>query len=128
MKKKQPKQLIKYMVIGLLSNAAGYSTYLLLTHINVSPKAAMTTLYITIATLSFFGNKKITFSHSGKLIETGIRYITAQAMGYLINLFILVVFVDELGYNHKIVQAIAIITVACFLFITLKLFVFRRTV
>lgn len=87
----------------------------------------MTLLYITTAALSFFGNQKITFSYSGKLLGASIRYVTVQATGYLINLAILMVFVDQLGYNHKIVQAIAIFIVACYLFVSLKLFVFRRT-
>lgn len=128
MKKQQSRQIAKYIIIGLLSNAAGYSTYLLLTHFNLPPKTAMTLLYVTSAALSFFGNQKITFSYSGKLLGAGIRYFTVQTIGYLINLAILMVFVDKLGYNHKIIQAIAIFTVACYLFISLKLFVFRRAV
>lgn len=86
----------------------------------------MTLLYTITATLSFFGNQKITFSYSGKLLGASVRYVIAQATGYLINLAILMVFADHFGYNHKIVQAIAILIVACYLFISLKLFVFRR--
>lgn len=127
MKKQQSRQIARYIIIGLLSNAAGYSIYLFLTHFGLPPKIAMTLLYITTAALSFFGNQKITFSYSGKLLGASIRYVTVQATGYLINLAILMVFVDQLGYNHKIVQAIAIFIVACYLFVSLKLFVFRRT-
>lgn len=126
MKIQRTRQIAKYIIIGLLSNATGYGVYLLLTHFSLSPKIAMTLLYFTSATLSFFANKKITFSHSGQLVETGLRYVIVQLIGYAINLAILMVFVDQFGYNHKIVQSIAILTVACYLFISLKLFVFRR--
>lgn len=126
MKKQQSSQIAKYIIVGLLSNAAGYSTYLLLTHFSLPPKTAMTLLYITTAALSFLGNQRITFSYSGKLLGASIRYVTVQATGYLINLAILMVFVDQLGYNHRIVQAIAIFTVACYLYVSLKIFVFRR--
>ena len=128
MKIRHKRQLVKYLFVGVASNAAGYCTYLLLTHFELPPKVAMTLLYVTTAALSFFGNRKITFSYEGRLFGAGFRYIIAQSLGYLINLAILMVFVDQLGYNHRIVQAIAIITVAFYLFFSLKLFVFRRAI
>lgn len=121
-------QFVKYLIIGAASNAAGYCTYLLLTHFALPPKLAMTLLYATTATLSFFGNKSTTFSHEGRLFGAGVRYIIAQSVGYFINLAILMVFVDQLGYNHRIVQAAAIVIVAFYLFFSLKLFVFRRAI
>lgn len=127
MKYQQLHQLIKYICVGVISNAAGYATYLLLTHLGLSPKLAMTLLYITIAGFSFFGNKKITFMYDGHFWGAGMRYVVAHLIGYSINLAILVVFSDHLGYNHAIVQATAIIVIAMYLFISLKFFVFRRT-
>lgn len=126
MKYEQLKQLLTYACIGVASNAAGYGVYLLLTFGGLDPKLAMTLLYITIASISFFGNKKITFMYDGHLLGAGARYLIAHFFGYTINLVILMVFSDLLGYNHAIVQVFAIITVAMYLFITLKLFVFRR--
>lgn len=54
----------------------------------------------------------------------GVRYVIAHCIGYLLNLSILIVFVDELGYAHQWVQAIAIFVVAAFLFLAFKVFVF----
>ena len=122
----QLTQLIKYICIGAISNAAGYITYLFLTYLGLAPTVAMTLLYITIAGFSFFGNKQITFMYDGHLLGAGVRYLIAHFFGYSINLAILVIFAERFGYNHAIVQAAAIITVAVYLFITLKLFVFRR--
>lgn len=128
MRHQQLKQLIRYICVGTASNAAGYAAYLLLTYFGLSPKVAMTLLYITIAGLSFFGNQKITFMYDGKFLVAGTRYVIAHIIGYSINLAILVVFSDRLGYNHEIVQATAILTVAMYLFISLKFFVFRRAI
>jgi len=128
MKIQHKKQLIKYLLVGVASNAAGYCTYLLLTHLLLPPKIAMTLLYTLTAAVSFFGNKNITFSHEGNLFGAGFRYLLAQALGYLMNLVILMVFVDQFGYNHRVVQAIAIVVVAFYLFFSLKLFVFRRAI
>jgi len=54
----------------------------------------------------------------------GVRYVIAHCIGYLLNLSILIVFVDKLGYAHQWVQAIAIFVVAAFLFLAFKVFVF----
>ena len=128
MKHQQLKQLARYICVGAASNAAGYAAYLLLTYFGLLPKAAMTLLYITIAGFSFFGNQKITFMYDGKFLGAGVRYLIAHLIGYSLNLAILMVFSDHLGYNHQIVQAAAIISVAMYLFFSLKFFVFRRAI
>lgn len=120
------KQAVTYILIGGLSNAIGYTAYVLLTFAGLTPKTAMTLLYIIVASLNFFGNKKITFSYQGKTIGSGFRYLIAQLIGYLINLAILMVFSDILGYNHLFIQLGAVLTVAVFLFFSQKFFVFRR--
>lgn len=120
-------QLIKYGVIGLVTNSAGYLLYLFTTHMGVSPVVAMTLLYALGATIGFIGNRKLTFSYTGSVVGSGVRYILSHLAGYALNLAILVIFVDQLGYSHEIIQAIAILCVAAFLFVMFKVFVFRST-
>jgi putative flippase GtrA len=85
----------------------------------------MTMLYGVGAVIGYFGNRRLTFSYEGGALGSGIRYSLAYLVGYLINLAILVIFVNELGYAHQIVQAAAIFIVAVFLFAASKFFVFR---
>lgn len=119
------RQLGRYAMVGLFSNAIGYLIYLLLTSLGLTPKVAMTLLYATSATVSYFGNRRLTFSFAGGLISSGARYLIAHAAGYLLNFAILTVFVDRLGYAHQLVQGIAILIVAVFLFVSFKFFVFK---
>lgn len=121
---KSVRQLFRYACVGLLSNVAGYLVYLLLTYLDGTPKVTMTLLYGVGATVGFFGNRKITFEHQGGVIGAGVRYVVAHFIGYLLNLGILIVFVDKLGYAHQWVQAIAIFFVAALLFLAFKVFVF----
>lgn len=121
------KQLVRYAIVGVASNAAGYLVYLLITHLGMPPKAAMSSLYAVGATVGFFGNSALTFAYKGGIIGSGIRYLITHAVGYSMNLTILVIFVDLFGYPHQLVQAIAIFVVAAFLFIAFKYFVFRTT-
>lgn len=120
-------QLFRYAFVGLMSNAAGYLVYLVFTHMGVTPKLMMSLTYGVGAAIGFFGNRGLTFSYKGTMIGSGLRYLMVYVLGYLMNLSLLVVFVDKLGYPHQLVQAMAILVVASFLFAALRFYVFRTT-
>lgn len=117
-------QLVNYALVGIVSNFAGYMVYLLITCLGATPKITMTLLYGVGAAVGFWGNRKLTFAHKGSLVGAGVRYVMAHCLGYFINLAILIVMVDKLGYAHQLIQAIAILVVAAFLFLSFKFFVF----
>lgn len=117
-------QLFRYAIVGIANNVAGYMVYLLITYLGATPKISMTLLYTVGASIGFWGNRKLTFAHEGSVLGAGVRYLIAHCFGYCINLAILLIGVDQLGYAHQLVQAIAIFVVAAFLFITFKFFVF----
>ena len=119
-------QLIRYGLLGGATNLAVYFVYLLITHLGVEPKTAMTLIYGIGAVIGFIGNRKWTFVHSGNSSRAALRYVLAHLMGYFLNFLILFTFVDRLGYSHQWVQAAAIIIVAGFLFLLLKYFVFPQ--
>ena len=120
------KQLLRYAVVGIASNVAGYLAYLAVTAIGIGPKSAMTGLYALGALVSFLGNRRWTFAHRGSVSGSALRFAVAHVLGYLLNLAILVVFVDHLGFAHQAVQAVAIVVVALFLFTLFRTFVFPR--
>ena len=126
--RKSVTQLFRYGLVGIASNASGYMVYLLITHYGIQPKIAISFLYPIGAFIGFWGNRKLTFAHKGGLVGTGVRYCIAHGFGYCINLAILIMMVDNLGYPHQWVQAVAIFVVAAFLFLSFKLFVFRKPV
>ena len=120
------RQLIRYGLVGVLSNAAIYFIYLLITYLGVEPKTAMTSVYIIGASIGFIGNRKWTFDHCGHPSRAALRYAVAHLFGYVLNFLLLFTFVDRLGYPHQWVQAIAIIIVAGFLFVIFKYYVFQQ--
>lgn len=124
--RKSAIQLFRYGLVGVASNLSSYMIYLLITYLGASPKITMSLLYGVGAAVGFWGNRKFTFAHKGRFLGAGVRYIIAHCFGYFINLTILIVMVDHLGYPHQWVQAIAIFIVATFLFPTFKYFVFRN--
>ncbi len=119
-------QLVRFGLVSIMVNLVGYMVYLLITYVGGTPKITMTLIYAVAVTASFFGNRKLAFAHKGSFLGAGIRYVIAHCFGYCINLTILIVLVDKLGYAHQWAQASAILVVAAFLFLAFKFFVFRE--
>lgn len=118
------KQLFRYSLVGVVSNVVGYLIYLILTYMGGTPKLTMSLLYGIGATVGFFGNRSFTFAHQGSIVGAGWRYLISHCIGYLLNLSILILFVDKFGFAHQWVQGAAIFIVAVFLFLVFKVFVF----
>lgn len=116
---------LRFAIVGVISNGILFLAYLALTEIGMASKFAMTLLYVTGVIQGFIFNKKWTFSHEGHVTKTFTAYVLLYAIGYLINLAILVVFVDRLGMPHQLVQGAATLTLAGFFFLTQRFLIFR---
>jgi putative flippase GtrA len=120
------RQLVSYGLIGIVSNLLGYATYIVFTQFGGTPKLTMTALYVSAATISFVGNRKLTFRSQGRLGKTLLRFTAAHLCGYAVDFLMLYVFVDKLLFPHQLVQGVAIVLVAIFLFFAFKYFVFKE--
>lgn len=116
--------LFRYGVVGLTTNLLGYLVYLAVTGAGVPPKTTVSLLYPVGVAIGFFGNRHFTFKHRGPMASAVLRYLLAHGAGYLLDIGLLYVFVDLMGYPHAVIQAVAIFVVAGFLFIAFRFFVF----
>ena len=119
-------QLTRYGIVGVSYNLAGYLLYLLITWLGVDPKVVVGVLYPIGVLISFFANKEWSFSYSGSLGSGMVRFGIAHFFGYFLNLGMLYLFVDIHGYPHELVQIAAIFTVALYLFLAFRYFVFPQ--
>ena len=119
-------QFLRYAVVGLASNLLLYLAYLGLTQLGVGYKTAMTILYLTGVCLTFAFNRNWTFKHQGHYTRSFIAYVAVYAFGYVLNLAVLFLLVDRLGYPHQWVQGFMILFLAVLLFSLQKLLVFRN--
>ena len=53
------------------------------------------------------------------------RYVATYGFGYLLNLAVLWITVDQMGLPHEVVQGIMILSLAVILFVLQKFWVFR---
>lgn len=118
------RQLLRFGLVGLAANAAGFLLYAGVTRLGLSPQATVTVLYPIGALLGYLGNKRLTFNHRGGWWSSGWRYVLVQAVGMGINLLMLWLFADVAGIDHHWVQAAAIAVVATYLFFAMRWYVF----
>jgi len=121
------KQFLRYAVVGLVSNLLLFLAYLLITQRGVGHKTTMTLLYAAGVSLTFAFNRNWTFSHQGLVTKAFISYVSIYALGYILNLMVLYLFVDRFGYRHQWVQGSMIVILALMLFTLQKFLVFRKT-
>lgn len=119
-------RLLRYGIVGLALNFAGYLLYLALTWLGAGPKTTMTVLYAVGAFMGYFSHRRLAFSYGGSLLGSALRYGIAHLCGYGLNLALLYILVDRLGYPHQVVQAGAIFIVAAFLFVCFNFLVFPQ--
>ncbi len=119
------KEFIRYAVVGAATNILGFLLYVLFTTLGVSPVLTISIFYPVHVGTAFYLNKKWSFNHKGRISTSSVRYLTAYAGCYVLNVGMLKFFNDYLGYSHLVVQAIAVVLIALLLFLAQKHWVFR---
>ena len=118
-------QFLRYALTGIGSNMILYLLYLASTALGAEPKATMSVLYLLGVLQTFLVNRSWSFRHRGAAGAALARYLSAYAIGYLVNLGILLLLVDRLHWDHRYVQGAAIILIAILLFIVQRAWVFN---
>lgn len=118
------QQLIRYGLVGLISNIAIYFIYLLITYLGLEPKIAMTLMFSLGAYIGFVGNRKWTFTHQGDASKAVFRFFVAYFVAYILNFFCMWITVDRMGMPHYLVQAVNIVVISALLFIAQKYWIF----
>lgn len=113
------------MVVGVASNAMLYLLYILATTLGAGHKTSMTVLYALGVVQTFVANRSWSFRHKGPARMAFLRYLVAYLLAYLLNLSVMHVLVDELGYSDRAVQACMVIIVAVVMYLLQKYWVFR---
>lgn len=116
--------LARYGVVGVLNNLLGYLIYILVTLLWLDAKVAVTLMYPIGAVTAYFGHARYSFAYSGRTSFSVARYAIAHMIGYGVNISLLYLLSDLLGYPHQLVQAAAIISVGGILYLLFRHFVF----
>lgn len=118
-------QIVRFGIVGLVSNAVLYGLYVLATGAGIQHTIAMTAVFLLGVAQTFVFNKRWSFAYHGSGSRSMLRYLVAYAGAYVINLSAMLLLVDVEGFPHRIVQAVMVVVVAIFLFLVQRLWVFR---
>jgi len=110
------RQFLRWGLVGIGLNLAGYAVYLALTRWLLGPKLAMTLVFLGATGLSFLLNSRWSFA-ARMQIAAFVRYLFVYAGAYATNLATLDLLVDRGGMRHEYVQGamVAVIPLATFL-------------
>jgi len=106
------KQLLKFFLVGVISNSTAYALYIILTVLSLSPESATTVVFIMSTFFSMRAHGQYTFNQMLPGIKGSINYIGLQILSYLTNLLLLFLFVDIAGLHHLFVQGMVTIFLA----------------
>ena len=118
-------EMIRFLVVGVMSNALLFLNFIALTEFGMEHKAAMTAIFSLGVAQTFLANKIWTFRHSGSTGSTFIRYALSYAMAYCINFGALYIYVDLFEYSYHLVQGVMIFVVAGLLFLLQRYWIFK---
>ena len=118
-------QIIRFGVIGVVSNGALYVLYLLLAHLAFPVLVAMTLTFAAGVVLSWLLNGLITF-RARLTRRSGMRMIMVYAGAYVTNLALLWLAVQVWSMPHQVVQLAIMAMLAVALFFLQKYWVFPR--
>lgn len=116
----------KFIVVGLANNAVTFGGFIALTLLGVGPFAAMTITYAVGLAITFAGNRNWTFRHNGGLGPSSVRFLVVYGIGYFLNLLILWLLITLAGVPEIAAQLVAIIVLAVFTFVLMRLWVFKE--
>jgi putative flippase GtrA len=119
--------VLRFGVIGGLNNLLSYGIFVALTLAGTPSIAAATITYATGMVISYLANRSFTFRHAGSARRSVLRFVVVNLAGYALNVAILALFVELIGWNALVVQLGAIVVVATGIYFGMRFWVFRAT-
>lgn len=120
-------QLVRYAVVGAVSNLVLYGLFVLFVRSGMRPQMALTLLYAVGLAQTFVFHKQWTFGDRGLTGPPLRRYLLLHLACYSFNMGLLWVLVDQLRWPAEAVQFAATFIVAGLLFLGQKFWVFQPT-
>jgi len=118
-------QFVKFNIVGIINTAVTYGIYSLLVFLGVYHQIAVVCDYSVGIVFSFFLNKHVTFKVKRKTSPSMMgRMVLSYVLILGVNMGLLWILVDSLGYNKYLSQLVALALVSILSFLAQKYFVF----
>jgi putative flippase GtrA len=116
---------LRFIISGILSNAIGFSLYLIFVEFGMHPKTSMSVLYWTSVFFTFFVNRTFVFDSKANPLLAVSKYLSVYLMGYFFSMSFMSFLLDELTLNHVYSIIIANCLMAVYFYLMQKFLVFK---
>lgn len=114
----------RYAISGVANTVVGVSTIYALMWLNVGPYLANFVGYAVGLSFAYFNSRSYVFRFSGDHRSGVVRYLAAFAVCYSINMAVLAVGIESLGWPHWLAQGAGVVTHAGLMFLLSRHLVF----
>lgn len=130
---KNNKEIINYLIIGVLTTIVSLVTYYLLTFSVLNPnndielQIANVISWIVSVAFAYVTNRKYVFESKSKDIKKELsKFVSSRITTLLIDMGLMFIFVSLLSFNDKIIKLIVQFVVIVLNYVFSKLFVFKK--
>lgn len=127
------KEIINYLIFGILTTIVSLLTYyfLVLTILNpnkpIQLQIANITSWIFAVTFAYITNRKYVFtSKNTNIIKEATQFCSSRLTTLFIDMLLMFVFVSKLHFNDKIIKIVIQIIITILNYIISKLLVFKK--
>ena len=129
------EEVIRYLIIGVLTTVVSLATYYILTFTVLDPKVSIqlqiTNIisWIVSVTFAYFTNRKYVFKlKEKKNIKEASKFYLSRLSTLLLDMLLMQIFVIRLKFNDKIIKLIVQFVVIVLNYVLSKFLVFKSKV
>ncbi len=134
LKKIDIREVISYLIIGVLTTIVSLVSYYLLTTYILNPdkpielQIANVLSWILSVTFAYFTNRKYVFRSNDKnVLKEGMKFYSARLLTLFMDMLIMFVFVSLMGINDKIIKLLSQVVVVIANYVISKFMVFKKS-
>lgn len=124
------RELILYLVFGVLTTAVNYVSYLIFAPLFETTTIPTVIAWVLSVVFAYFTNRVWVFQSHAKgaaaLFREVLSFFGARLLSGVIDVGIMWVFADRMGLNDKIVKLASNVFVVIFNYVASKLVIFRK--
>lgn len=127
------KELINYLIFGVLTTIVSLTTYYLLVYTILNPnkpiqlQIANIISWITSVTFAYITNRKFVFESKNKnIIKEMAKFYSSRLTTLILDMLFMFIFVSKLKFNDKIIKLILQVIITILNYILSKILVFKN--
>lgn len=126
------KEIINYLIFGILTTIVNLITYylLVLTILNPNNKLelqiANIVSWIISVTFAYITNRIYVFKSKNKRVKELLKFCSSRLTTLFLDMFLMFILVTKLNLNDKTIKLIIAILIIIINYITSKIFVFKK--